>query len=182
MDIVTVVTSIATIALSGVISTVVTYRLNVRKDRDVFMRQKAEELYRSFDKYDHDLGGHFLAYIPLLDGLIDYNKFLDQKIESGRSPSGTKDALTQTEMLTGIYFPQLEPTLKSYLKFRDEMHGFLSRHKEAYRNGPIRNTRREWSDPFAKLLLELGELEVGFKKSIIVEAQKYNSALRWKKK
>jgi hypothetical protein len=117
MDFVPVLISIATIALSGVVSALVTYRLNLRKDQDIFMRQKAEELYRSFERYSHDLGMYFFHYFPLLNGLVDYNQHLDEEIKRGKEPKNTKDALSEVEMLTGIYFPELDAHLKVIWQF-----------------------------------------------------------------
>jgi hypothetical protein len=178
MDFTPVLVSIATIALSGVVSALVTYRLNLRKDQDIFMRQKAEELYRSFDRYGHDLGVYFFNYFPLFNGLVDYNQHLDGEIKRGQETKNTKDAFSEVEMLTGIYFPKLGTNLKDYLAVRTELHDFTRLHKEAYKAGSITDTKTEWSAPFSKLLLRLGTAEKAFKESIVAEAQKYKPSAK----
>jgi hypothetical protein len=173
MDYTPILISIATIALSGVVSAFVTYRLNLQREQDIFMRQKAEELYRSFDRYSHDLGMYFFHYFPLLNGLIDYNQHLDEEIKRGSQINDTKDALSEVEMLMVIYFPELDAYLKKYFAVRTELHNFLGRHKQAYKADSITDTKTEWSAPFTKHLSQLEVAEKAFKQSIIAEAQKY---------
>jgi hypothetical protein len=173
-----VLISIATIALSGVVSALVTYKLNLRKDQDIFMWQKAEELYRSFDRYSHHLGMYFFQYFPLLNGLVDYNQHLDEEIRLGKEAKNTKDALSEVELLTGIYFPALEEHLKNFLAVRTELHHFLRLHKEAYKANSITDTKTEWSRPFSKRLPRLEAAAEVFKKSIVAEAQKYKPAAK----
>jgi len=178
MDLTPILISIATIALSGVVSALVTYKLNLRKDQDIFMRQKAEELYRSFDLYSHDLGMYFFHYFLLLKGLVDYNQHLDEEIKRGKEAKNTKNALSEVELLTGIYFPALDEHLKNYFAVRTELHNFLRLHKEAYKADSITDTKTEWSDPFSKRLPRLEAAEEVFKKSIVAEAQKYRLATK----
>lgn len=171
-----IILGIATIALSGVVSAFVTYRLNLRKDQNVFMRQKAEELYRAFDRYNHGVGLHFIGFFALLQGLIDYNTHLDEQIKKGEDGESVKKDLTEVEMLTGIYFPNLQTELKSYLEFRDKIHEFLRLHKAAYRRDAITDAKAEWFKPFTKRVLELGEIERSFKNSIVAEAHRYKAS------
>src|SRR5215218_10036323 len=98
-----------TIFMSGVVASVVTYKLNSRLQHRDFMRGKAEQLFSSFHEYCNNLRGHFLIHIPLLSGTISQNQStgLAQENLSKSDSAHFRDV----EMLVGIYFHELQAEL-----------------------------------------------------------------------
>lgn len=165
---------LGTVAASGVTSALVSYWLNLKKDQNIFMRQKAEELYRAFERYDHVLGGHFLPYFSVLRGEQDYNSFLDEQLKRNSKETGSKQALSETQMLIGIYFPRLEASLSEYLKCRDELNSFLLLHKRKYKANALgEDIFKNWVEPFSDNFLVLGKRSDKLKLSIVSEARQY---------
>lgn len=177
MDFSPVISGFATILTSGVVSAVVSYRLSLRKDEDNFKRQKIEELYAVFEKYDHFLGVHFLKYYTLFRGLQSYNEFNEEVIKQG-AKTENRDALAKTELLIAIYFPILQKHLNAYSKSRSEVNNLIFRHRDEYKKGPINDAERRWVKPLSNKLQNLEDLGKELKKAIVDEAQKFQPRFR----
>jgi len=107
--------SVATIICSGVISAIVTYKLNARKDETQLLRQKLEELNLAILRFCTQLDTTFLPYISAMTGKLTYNQALDIVLNS----KDTEKNYDKIAMIVNIYFPQLSSNLENIHKARD---------------------------------------------------------------
>jgi hypothetical protein len=128
---ISLVVPLATVLASGVVSGVVTHRLNRNKEQTYFMRKKAEDLYLAADEFGRQMAIHMTGFLPLIDGRIDYNQMLDNQIRN--PPKKDHGGAETMEMLTRIYFPEIEPQLTELFTARTEFNKVTSAHKDAYR-------------------------------------------------
>jgi hypothetical protein len=108
MDLSTIVLGLLTIVGSGVVSAVVTSRLNAQKTRQDLLRQKLEELFSSVQNFGHSF---ILAMISYPDArrrlsLEQAQKELQEELAQSQTD---KQALRKCEMLVALYFPDLGP-------------------------------------------------------------------------
>lgn len=66
--------ALATVICSGLVSAIVTYKLNSQKDERLLLRQKLEELNLSLIRYCNDLGSRSLIYSSVMVGKISYDQ------------------------------------------------------------------------------------------------------------
>lgn len=162
---------VGTILASGVTSSVVTYRLNRRKDRFEFMRIKAEALYLAADEYGDILGGHSLTYYPVIKGDIDWNQMLDLQIKSGSEKREHGGAKMMT-MLVDIYFPTVRPALKQVFLARDSFNEFTHRMRGTYiRDGGL--DPRMWMPELNNQTAEIDKLIKELQAAIVTAARSY---------
>jgi hypothetical protein len=126
-SIVTLSVGLATVLTSGVMSSVVTYRLNRNKEQTFFMRQKAEALYLAADEFGRDFSKHLITHLPVARGAIDYDQMLD--IQLANPPDKRQGGFETVAMLASIYFPEVEPQLAALLKARDRLSELRAAHK-----------------------------------------------------
>ena len=104
--------SILTIMLSGIVAALVSALLSVSKDQLIFRQRKAEELFHTVDHWDKHTSSSFLLYYSYLQGRLNKGQLQDVIIKSQeRDPDDLGRAHALMFMLTGFYFPQLEPQL-----------------------------------------------------------------------
>jgi hypothetical protein len=130
------VISVATIIGSGVVSAIVTFRLNKQREERNLRREKLEQLLLSVDRYVVNLANHFMIYERCAEGVYDLNAANDLFIKQG------VDELRPFEtsrMLTAIYFPDLQPNLDEIIKLRDIGSVAVSEFKEGYKAGMCQN-------------------------------------------
>ena len=161
------------ILLSGVVATLVTYRLNTTKEHVFFMRRKTEELYLAVEGFDRSLSTYFLAAYPLVKGEISWNDFHDLSIKNDDRRDA--EASLQVLMLIDIYFPDIKPIFDKYLEQRDTLGRILSEHKRAYKAGTV---SREFFEPFHRAMLDLASRSKELKHAALAEARKFASADR----
>jgi hypothetical protein len=159
---------IATIVMSGVVSGIVTYQLNSRRDARSLKRQKLEQVYESYAGFVEELGGSWLPYMSVMVGKISYNEALDMNIKGAPE----KRNLRSLEMLVSIYFPNMQTHLTQLLHIRDKANEILHRHKLEYQHsGPIRSSAHE---EMQRVVRELSNLEELFVEAVRKEAAKIN--------
>ena len=162
---------VATILASGVTSSVVTYRLNRRKDQLEFMRTKAEALYLAADEYGDILGSHSLTYYPVIKGEIDWNQMLDLQIESGSERREHGGAKMMT-MLVDIYFPTVRPALAQVFETRTGFNSFTHRMKRTYiQDGEL--DPRMWMPEMNGQTAEIDKAIKQLQAAIVVAARSY---------
>lgn len=110
------IVSLLTIIGSGVVSAVVTYRLNARKAEREFLRAKLETLYLAIDNFTEMLSLSYLTWLPVLAGRVT----AEQALEINRKSAEAFPARIHktAEMLVSIYFPQLDPYLSAVMESR----------------------------------------------------------------
>src|SRR5262249_30192067 len=123
-----------TIGASGVVSGIVTFRLNAARDSRRMRREKLEQLFLAHTGFVRQLETNWMPYMAVMQGRIDYNAALQQTIDNH---GGEERHLETVEMLVNLYFPELTSGLEELLSIRDESARIIHAHKEQYRQvGP----------------------------------------------
>lgn len=128
---VTLILGLGTIAMSGVVSSIVTFRLSKSKEQQAFMRSKAEQLYLATDEFGKGFNSYFVGHFQLLNGRIDYNQMLDLQISAGSKERKYGGPETMT-MLVEIYFPTTREALANVWSARDTVNSVAGRIKNHY--------------------------------------------------
>jgi hypothetical protein len=159
-----VLVPILTILMSGVIASVVTFKLNARLQRRDFMRGRLEELYSSVHKYCNGLRGYFLVYLSMLAERIGINQANDLHIKQIEDSDSAN--FKNVEMLIGIYFPHLQPEFDALLASRDKLNSIVRQYRGGS-DGPelLPSFRSEFSN--------LDRMEEALKKSLMNEARRF---------
>lgn len=171
MDGASIALSMLTILGSGVVSSVVTSRLNRGRDQTVFMRAKAEQLYLSADEYGRLFGATMVSYFPLLEGRIDWNQMLDVQIKNGEKQAVHGGAETMT-MLVAIYFPSVRTTLMHVWSAREHFNALISELKRDYiANGYV--TGDDWKTRFMSVAETMDAAIKDLQKQIVAAAREH---------
>jgi hypothetical protein len=169
LDRIQIILAILTIAMSGVVSGIVTFQLNARRDARELRRQKLETLYESFDGFVTQLGSHWVPYLGVMANKIEYNESLDLTIKKGNSEV---KHLRTLEMLIAIYFPKLQPHLDELHGVREMANEVMHQHKEEYRvKGPHKSEALAKMQSISK---ELSLIEERFREAVRKEADRLN--------
>jgi hypothetical protein len=162
-----IIFGILTVAMSGVVTALVMFRLNARREDRQFRRQRLEHLFRAYVGYCRQLGIHWMPYESVMTGSVDYNQAQRQVIAGGKDERRNFDEI---EMLIAIYWPELRPHLEEVIKVRDQGSRVIANHKRRYEAG---QTQDEESFLAMKSAIEkLGDIEVAFAKAVRDEASK----------
>src|SRR6185437_9458437 len=105
-----------TVVMSGVVASIVTFRLNARLQRQTLLRGKYEEAYSALTVYCNVLGGHFLKYLKVFSGDIDINQANDLTIKNSKDSDAA--ASRQCEMLLSIYIPTAQSAFSDLMNAR----------------------------------------------------------------
>ena len=169
MDRIQIMLALLTITMSGVVSGIVTFQLNARRDTRELRRQKLEALYESFDGFVAQLGSHWLTYMSVMANKIEYNTALDLTIKNGNAEVKHFRTL---DMLTAIYFPKLQVHLDELHKVREMANDIMHQHKEEYRvRGPHKT---EALTKMKEISKKLSLIEDDFRDAVRNEADKLN--------
>jgi hypothetical protein len=103
---------ILTVLLSGIVAALVSFALNVRRERVLSKQRKAEHLFLAVESHDKTLSSVFALYGGYIRGELTRSE-LDERL-SKAMPSARADLHTRIMMLTLFHFPQLEPALRAY--------------------------------------------------------------------
>jgi hypothetical protein len=118
-----IVLGLLTIVGSGVVSGMVTHRLNARKDQQEFMRTKLEALFNAVRGFGKAYSASMMVWISVMDGKIPYDKGQDMYIEAMK---GKPDDFGAIEMIVNIYFPELNFPFQSLVAKRDRVNSVLA--------------------------------------------------------
>jgi hypothetical protein len=155
-----------TIIGSGVASAIVTYKLNLGKSEREFRRQKLQELYLAFHRFNVALGSHNIIWIPVMAGEMDYNQALDIIIKRSSDHKGHAEELF---MLVDLYFPEMDKYAKRIIEIRDILNAIQRDFKNAYEGGL---ETASFLKPFREAILLLDSSEKEFKKELSTLARK----------
>ena len=162
MDQTQIALGVLTIAASGVVSGVVTFRLNSRRDARRMRREKLEQLFLAHSVFARQLGVGWFPYLMVMQGTIAYNDALDMVVKSSVDDDRPYEKM---EMLVAIYFPELEKELTKLLQIRDRSAESIARHKEVYKSrGPHRTPEL---DVLRNIMGELDVHECEFRRQMV---------------
>ena len=109
------------------------------------------------------MGTSFLPFLSAMAGKLDYNQANDQLIQG--AAENDKDAFPTVERLIGIYFPDLEPEMKSIIASRDSLNQLIRAFRKDYEKGHTSNG--PWLEPFRAELIKSDELANELKRKIV---------------
>lgn len=174
MDTTQLVVSLLTIAMSGVVSAVVTFRLGARRDARQLRRGKLEETFRAFHGFTNELAQHWVVILRVMDGVLAYNDALE--VINARGRMGGTSHYSTLCMLVAIYFPELQSHLDRLHEIRDRANDVIGAHKEVYREvGPHPTSA---VSAIRESIGALGDLEGAFGEAVRAEAHKVNRKLK----
>jgi hypothetical protein len=162
-----IILGLATIAMSGVVAGVVTFKLNARREERHFRRQRLEHLFGAFSGFCTQLEVDWLPYISVMKGKIDYNQALDMTIASGKNQERN---LEDAEMLVAIYWPELQSDVDALKNVRDQADSVLREHKARYLAGCTED--KQSLDAIGEVVGRLRELRSRFAQTVRGEAAK----------
>lgn len=162
-----IILSLLTIVCSGVVSAIVTYKLNSGHEEKQFLRKKLEEVSLSFTVYSRILGTHFITYQSVMVGKISYNDALDMTIESKQ-----KSPFETLSMLVNIYFPNLDRHLENLIKYRELGNDIIHDFKSQYKNGV--QSSKSHTNAITETVHLLSSAESEFKAAVKAESALLN--------
>jgi hypothetical protein len=166
----TVTIAIFTILGSGVVSGVVTYKLNASQKEREFRREKLEECFRAVHHYLISLTTHYLVWAEVMSGKLTYDQANDMIIAEGKREDREYPLLA--ELLIRLYFPSLQTHFDTLLKTRDELSRLQSEFGRSYRrNGPT-GDYREQRKAYIAVIKQLDAHDKDLKNAICVLADK----------
>src|SRR5437899_2947516 len=92
-----------TVLGSGVVSGIVTYRLNASQKEREFKRQKLEECFRAIHHYILSIATSNLVWIDVMSGKITYDQANEMIIQEGKRED--REYPLNAELLIRMYFP-----------------------------------------------------------------------------
>jgi hypothetical protein len=162
-----VLLGLLTIFGSGVVSAVVTYKLNAGRAEREFLRQKLEDCY---DAVHHFCIVLAQGHLPLIDALR-HTLTWDQANEMimQESQDSNRNHWPTAEKLVNIYFPTLQESLLKITRARDRLCECEEIAKRQYAEGGNFNAT---INMYKSILLELDSAEKAFKLNIFKLSKK----------
>lgn len=102
---------IATVLSSGLVAGIVSFFLALKRDQHLSRQQKAEQLYRSADRWARDVGGYFIGMLPILAG----GGRMNDDTELAKGPE-TGAAHSEVEMLIAFISLRFLPLGRTYFR------------------------------------------------------------------
>lgn len=96
---------------------------NKETERTVFLREKLEELYLLFSKWDADLVSLSYLYLPVMTGEAQEE---DALVSANKNKLSEKDYLQRILMMVNLYFPELKDYFDEVLEARENVWQFFS--------------------------------------------------------
>jgi len=121
--------SLLTILASGIVSAVVTFKLNAQRDARRMRREKLERLFLAHTGFLRQLDMHWYPLFAVMAGDIPYNDALDILIKQSADEEKHFENL---EMLVSLYFPELGTGLHQLKEIRDRANDIIGAHKRKY--------------------------------------------------
>ena len=153
--------AVFTVMGSGVVSTIVTYKLGSKRDSRDLRRMKLEECFKSIDRFTTNLTINYIPFISVLNGKFSWDEANDMLLE--RDNDGEEEHLPRLEMLSSIYFPELKSFYIELLKVRDDLGSVKSEAMQCYLEQ--RNPKKVISN-YKAVFDELDRVEENFKAAL----------------
>ena len=100
------------------------FERNKAAERTVFKREKLEELYFLFSKWDADLVTLSYLYLPVMTGEAREE---DALVSADKNKISEKDYLQRILMMVNLYFPELKDSFDEVLGARENIWKFFSK-------------------------------------------------------
>jgi hypothetical protein len=155
--------------MSGVIASIVTFKLNARLQRRDFMRAKIEELYTHLHLYCNLLRGEFFPYISVFLEKIDINQANELRIKNLTGKDG--EDFRKVEMLVGVYFARLDGQFQMLLDCRRQLNNIVFQYRNRLDAGETDG--RDLQPYLQAELSKLSRTEESFKKALLAEARRF---------
>jgi hypothetical protein len=122
-----------TIVASGLVASIVTFKLNARLQRRDLLRVKLEEAYEASHEYCTGLGCHFMMYLRVFTGELDINEANALTTKN----TGTEDAkwYRRLALLVDLYVPAAQSAFSAVLEARDRMSTLVGSYRQRYLAG-----------------------------------------------
>lgn len=156
--------ALVTILGSGVVAALVNHLFVKEREKQSFLKNKAESLFISYDRYAKRLYSNHFCEMSVMLGL---NRDSLEKAKEGTEKDDGSD-YTQIQMLIGLYFPHMEEAWLYTLKSRNNMVKIWSQNlKKRYTNQPemdkeraseLKDLLREFDDARKEFLKQLSTL------------------------
>ncbi|MFB9215709.1 hypothetical protein [Vibrio sinaloensis] len=124
-----------------------------QRESNQVKRERLEELYVLMSQWVNKFFSNFFKLTLVMEGTIDYNRYLDEIIEEGKS---SPVDFQRMEMILNIYGRELLPAYQDILKCRDQIAEMATAHKVDYKQG---KNCKNYVEPYSLLHAEL-ELRV----------------------
>ncbi|EIK4762118.1 hypothetical protein ACCH75_003375 [Vibrio parahaemolyticus] len=127
-------------------------QLATEKDREhaQIKRERLEELYVLLSQWANMFFSHFFKLTLVMKGDIDYNQYLDEVIEDGKSSNVD---FQRIEMILNIYGRELLPIYEDILKCRSKINEISAAHKADYKRGKFNGEK--YLEPYSMVHTEL---------------------------
>jgi ABC-type amino acid transport substrate-binding protein len=125
---------ILTIVGSGVVSALVTHRLNAQKTRQDLLRQKLEKLFSTIQTYGAIQATSLQAPLAAMKGKTTFdevNKFIDRFLQDERYHATAR----KCEILISLYFPRVRPTWQTWEQKRKTIVNLYKEYASTVREG-----------------------------------------------
>jgi hypothetical protein len=137
-----IVLSLLTIVASGLVSAVVTFRLNAGRDSRRMRREKLEAAFLAHSGFLRQLDVGWYPYYAVMGGEIEYNDALDLAI--GKGTAAEPKHFETLAMLVSLYFPELQSGFARLVGIRDRAATLIQAHKNDYKRvGPHVSAARD---------------------------------------
>ncbi len=163
-----IILGLLTIVGSGVVSAIVTYKLNALRAEKLFMRQKLEEC---FTAVHHFCIGLFVAHAPYGNALSGKSTWDDAvELVQEKIKNHDKQDWPTIEKLVNLYFPSLEPNLSQLQAIKDRLFECNRAALESYlaQKGVLQR-----KDEYAGAIRDLGDIERNFKRAMFQVAKRW---------
>lgn len=160
----TISIALLTVLGSGVVSGIVTYRLNADQREREFRRVKLEECFRAVHHYILVLTTHYLVWLRVMSGDLSYNEANEMLISEGKRED--REYPLSAELLIRLYFPALRGHLDSLLQIRDEMDRLHGEFVRAYRRDGEGGNYRSHRDALVRMIERLDSHQGDLKRAM----------------
>ncbi|BAV33754.1 hypothetical protein SCL_1443 [Sulfuricaulis limicola] len=100
------------------------FERNKEAEHTVFKREKLEELYLLFSKWDADLMSLSYFYLSVMTGEAQEE---DALVSASKNQLSEKDCLQKILMMVNLYFPELKDSFNEVLDARENVWQFCSK-------------------------------------------------------
>lgn len=155
---------VATALSSGLVAGLVSFFLALRRDHHLSRQQKAEQLFRSADRWHQSMIGFYVGMLSIVKG----GGTMNDGVSLADKDAGS--AQTEARMLIAFYFPEVSPAWEELNRVRSVITNVLIKCEKNEAQFRDYDAAVALWEPAAAQLFE----------AITLEGQKYSSFEPWK--